>query len=87
MTAKAGRERSPAPPNGWTTALLLIALVAAPALVQAQGVTPEGLTFHASFEDGLDADFAEGGGAATAEGAPEITEGPVSYTHLRAHET
>ncbi len=55
--------------------LAAIALVAAPAIAQMQGVTPAGLTFHASFEDGLDADFAAAGGTATPEGAPEITEG------------
>lgn len=58
-----------------TIVLLALTLFAAPLAAQPEGVTPSGLTFHASFEDGLDADFAAGGGAATPEGAPEIVEG------------
>jgi len=40
-----------------------------------QGLTPEGLTFYASYDDGLDADEAAGDATGTAEGNPEFAEG------------
>jgi hypothetical protein len=49
-------------------------LLAAPLAAQPANV-PEGLTLYACFDDGLDADFAAGGAAGTAEGNPEFAEG------------
>lgn len=82
---KAGLEPRPAPPNGAATAngrrrttvalvALLLALFAVPLWAQPAGM-PEGLALYASFDEGLDADFARGEAAGTAEGNPEFTAG------------
>jgi len=54
---------------------IAVLMILTASLVWAQDELPSGLTFHASFDGTLDADFARGETTGTAEGSPEFVEG------------